>query len=759
MSRPMRTIATLTMLVAACGSTADTPASDTTAGDEQVRSPVETLVDLGFEALAMQSRLERGTYDQEEPWPPMQRRAHERDADGARLLEQLANVADRLDAPRCRFSASLLVEAPKPSASEARPEGPPELYPMTTYTPTRAADAEALVLNMLLGLETPESQCAVARLRVARSWQAVLAEVERRDGVAAAVADDAARRAQVERLRAIEEEYAATSGTDDPDSTRVALQREAVAILETWSPEPARLEALRSHDYTQPVTPEADRDRGTPYRELQALLQWAIRGAIREAMPPVRNESQGARALRGFLEALRHDPDDAIGRLRALPDDLPREHGLRDPSEGSMRQPAYLARICGTDEPASAPTPGESQGGDGEGLDDVEAEMLAAEEEMEGYFAPSTYYCTAEYDGRALGLLASRFDETNRDDIPEDEPGPPPSGQLTLHLLELGCEAGNARSCGLLGWHLDEGPETSRDPDRARELLTRGCANGEDYEDEVTGPACTRLGALLSSGRGGSPDTSAAWTAYERACDARYAPGCDGLVELVRAGQAPLPAAELDDALEDWCRLGAAQACIEGGRRRLADARTDEEIQPALDAFVAACNVHQLRDGCELLVRYALHRERYHPAVAIFGESLCYRDGEEAWCGIAAYVSESDQRERTAARGCEAGSPDGCAAAAVIAGARALNATLRRTCDEGSSLGCFELARRTQRRDPAGARELYGRSCGDDDDLALGCVELAALLESRRGGAVDTAAAQTARARACELVRHPDACR
>lgn len=728
-------------------------------------------MDIAFEAFALESPLEQGTFDQTESWLVLQRRAHASDPEAAQLIEQIANVADRLEAPRCRFSASLLLELDKPSPDEPVAPRPPALHPFTSAPHTRAYEAEHFAIEVLRGVATPRAMCGLARVSAARAWAPVLAELERRDGVEAATEDDPELRAQVARLRAIDQEMEDTSSSDDPRAARIALQREAVAILETWSPRPSGLAALRDYDYDHPVDPEGaawamsdeqrrqlralrtnlgERAGHAAFGELRALLRWAIRGAIRRAMPPVQSRSGGARAVRAYLEALRSDATRAVTLGASLVERLPTDHAPEDDPEPYRRDPELVARACG-----DAPSPVAPE----EDLDEAEMseeELMAEEhEEMREFFGPDEYVCSADYDGRALGLLASRFDETDREDLAAGEPEPPPSGALALYLLEQGCDAGNARSCGLLGWHLAEGPAETRDATHARELLRRGCEDREEYEVAAAPPACVRYARLLRAGAGGPADPTLAWEVLDQPCALFFTPACDARVEMVRAGESPLGPDEQMDALRDWCEVGAPQACHEYGLRGLRAARSEDEIEPALSALVRACNVMGMEAACVPLVRVGLHWDRYRHLASNFLGGMCYRDGGEAWCGWAAHLSESASRAETAERGCEAGSPDGCAAAAIISGERA---TLQQHCDEGSSLACYTLAEGARRRDPARARELYGRSCGDDDDLAMGCAELAELLSSRRGGPVDAAAAQSARARACEIARHPGTC-
>jgi len=728
--------------VAGCGGATAPPAAEPVPAEpSRPTGPIQALVDIALDALALESALERGTYDQSESWLVVQRRGHAGDARAARLLDQLDVVADGLEAPRCHWNTARIRATRLPTADTPVAEGSPQLYGMATLHPTRASLVEELARSMLGGLDRPEAVCGSARVAEVRAWLPVLAALERRDGIEAALSADPGRRAQVERLLAIDEGYAAAAFRSDdsgPEAAR-ALADEAVPILETWTPQPTGLEALRSYDLDHPIADENRREPGTPLRELQALLRWAIRGAIADAMPAVENSSAESRALRAYLDALRDDPEAAIRLGAALPEDLAPDSDGRDRAD-----PAWVADACGDQPPAPPPE------------DDFEGDDYD--------LGPSVYSCTGTYTGEELASLAERYAENGEELFSSamsyrrsGEERAPPRGELTRYLFEQACEAGDGPSCAMFGWILAEGPEAQRDEARARVVLRTACEMRE-HGASLNPGACGRLGALLRAGRGGARALSEAWGLIDQACRQRQADACTEAVRMLRAGEVTLPGSERDATVRRACEHGSGLACTEQGLSLLTSSPDDAVVEPALDSLVRACNVHGHREACEHLVRVSLHWPEWTRLVALFGGNLCYRDGSERWCGWWSYRSDAHDRVEGAERGCEAGSPDGCAAAALIRGGAGATRAVTSACDEGSSLACYVLGERARRRDPARARELFRRACDDDDGLAMGCAELAELLDSRRGGRPDRAAAAAARARACERGHHPGTC-
>lgn len=61
----------------------------------------------------------------------------------------------------------------------------------------------------------------------------------------------------------------------------------------------------------------------------------------------------------------------------------------------------------------------------------------------------------------------------------DGEEGLPRNGETAAFLLELGCDAGSAVSCGYLGEILLKGIGVSVDADRGKELLGRACSEGD----------------------------------------------------------------------------------------------------------------------------------------------------------------------------------------------------------------------------------------------------------------------------------------
>ena len=117
------------------------------------------------------------------------------------------------------------------------------------------------------------------------------------------------------------------------------------------------------------------------------------------------------------------------------------------------------------------------------------------------------------------------------------------------------CDAGNLRSCVMLGEALYNGQGVNKDAARAVPFFRRACDAGEP-----TG--CVDLGWAYLSGTGVTKDGTAAATQFGKACTASTAIGCFGLGVLYRDGTGvprdPQRAAAL---LKQACDGGVPAAC------------------------------------------------------------------------------------------------------------------------------------------------------------------------------------------------------
>ena len=86
-----------------------------------------------------------------------------------------------------------------------------------------------------------------------------------------------------------------------------------------------------------------------------------------------------------------------------------------------------------------------------------------------------------------------------------------------------GCEAGDARSCSVLGVMVEQGRGVPADSSRALRLYRFACAGGNT-------DACVNVGRLVEPG-----DVAGAVAAYEVACAARHPDACQRLASAKRS--------------------------------------------------------------------------------------------------------------------------------------------------------------------------------------------------------------------------------
>ena len=118
------------------------------------------------------------------------------------------------------------------------------------------------------------------------------------------------------------------------------------------------------------------------------------------------------------------------------------------------------------------------------------------------------------------------------------------------------CDAGTVAACARLVKRHIEGFASVGNLDRARDVLSAGCNEGESA-------ACSALGRLYDRGWGtvaGDPESAS--LLFRKACDARDAAGCSGLADLYEMGRGvrrdPARAAELYMMA---CAVGDPAAC------------------------------------------------------------------------------------------------------------------------------------------------------------------------------------------------------
>ncbi len=145
--------------------------------------------------------------------------------------------------------------------------------------------------------------------------------------------------------------------------------------------------------------------------------------------------------------------------------------------------------------------------------------------------------------------------------------GVPQDDAVGMETLKKQCMAGtdeaNENACFYAGLYETKGTRSIKpDLKAAVDHYVRAC-------DGKVGPACNNLAVLHASGQGVPRDEAKAVALYLAACDLDFNLGCSNAGHFHREGRGvkrdPKKAAEL---FEKACRLGDAEACEEGKKRR-----------------------------------------------------------------------------------------------------------------------------------------------------------------------------------------------
>ncbi len=105
----------------------------------------------------------------------------------------------------------------------------------------------------------------------------------------------------------------------------------------------------------------------------------------------------------------------------------------------------------------------------------------------------------------------------------------PPDYEKELSLQIIGCDLGQADSCGRAGDLYTSSRLASADDKRAFEYAQRGC-------DLASGMACANVAFYYSNGTGVEQDTGKALEAYQHACDLKNGWACNEAATLFASG-------------------------------------------------------------------------------------------------------------------------------------------------------------------------------------------------------------------------------
>ena len=169
--------------------------------------------------------------------------------------------------------------------------------------------------------------------------------------------------------------------------------------------------------------------------------------------------------------------------------------------------------------------------------------------------------------------------------------------------------------------------EAPDDPAEAREFYRQAC-------ETRIGSACTRLGELLQSARGGQRELLAARAAFQSGCEGQDVTGCVWFADMLiggiggpvdREGAVVLTAAA--------CRLGDPMGCYFYGITRERDGERDEALLHYMSAcrggYERACLTQYVRQA-----RAAASEERYGEAYQHYAAACALEVGPR---GLACY--------------------------------------------------------------------------------------------------------------------------
>jgi TPR repeat protein len=142
------------------------------------------------------------------------------------------------------------------------------------------------------------------------------------------------------------------------------------------------------------------------------------------------------------------------------------------------------------------------------------------------------------------------------------------------------CGKGNAPSCGTAGTLYVSGRGVSRDEEKARDLLAKGC-------DAADTKSCTNLGVLMAQGRGGAKDPASAAKNFDRGCGDADALACGMLGMAYKNGDG---VKKDDSLLQKGCEGGNDAACGTYGKMLLDGTGTAKDPNKAKVFLRRACD-------------------------------------------------------------------------------------------------------------------------------------------------------------------------
>jgi TPR repeat protein len=187
-----------------------------------------------------------------------------------------------------------------------------------------------------------------------------------------------------------------------------------------------------------------------------------------------------------------------------------------------------------------------------------------------------------------------------------DAKGGPRDLHRAAELFEIACKGEIKTSCvelGLLLYRDRDGLKA--DPAKAVTLLTDACKQVDEATmpkdgPHVMAPACDALGSAYLEGVGVEPprkDEEKAAQLFDRACQAKYAPGCVSGGNILAKERQKNKVERASQLYETACGIDARQGCFELAQLHETKAWEGASDQAASKYFQKTCSIDPTR-GC-----------------------------------------------------------------------------------------------------------------------------------------------------------------
>ncbi|MEO0603339.1 MAG: tetratricopeptide repeat protein [Myxococcota bacterium] len=188
-----------------------------------------------------------------------------------------------------------------------------------------------------------------------------------------------------------------------------------------------------------------------------------------------------------------------------------------------------------------------------------------------------------------------------------DAKGGPTDLPRAVEMFSIACRSGIQAACvdhGLLVYAPDASAGIRAEPERAVEFFFNACNSvdlhtlPENGGADPNARACAALGRAYVDGKGvedGRADLARAEQMYRKACDARYAPGCASVGDLlVKKSRTLVEATEL---YTQACKIDARHGCFELAQMHEKARFKGADIELAVDYYRKTCTIDPTR-GC-----------------------------------------------------------------------------------------------------------------------------------------------------------------